>query len=119
MTEALSLASVLNKAPAREALTWEPFREGIDISWVYRTDDPEGPSAAFLRYGAGATVPRHHHPGFEHILVLEGSQTDENGRHETGALVVNPPGTAHSVVSEAGCLVLAIWQQPVRFDGPA
>jgi anti-sigma factor ChrR (cupin superfamily) len=50
---------------------------------------------------------------FEHILVLSGSQTDHNGEHQTGTLVINPPGTNHSVISEAGCIVLAIWEKPV------
>ena len=115
MDKALSVAAVMCDPAARAALAWEHFRDGIEISWVYRTPDPMGPSAAFLRYAPGATVPRHAHDGFEHILVLEGSQTDDNGRHAAGALVVNPPGTDHAIVSEDGCLVLAIWQQPVRF----
>jgi len=31
------------------------------------------------------------------------------------AVVINPPGTRHSVSSDEGCIVLAIWQAPVRF----
>ncbi len=110
-----SLADVLSDAMVRAGLDWQPFHDGIEISWIYRTDEPDGPSAAFLRYAPGAQVPRHEHPGFEHIMVLEGSQQDDNGLHETGAVVINPPGSHHAVRSDDGCIVLAIWQAPVRF----
>jgi anti-sigma factor ChrR (cupin superfamily) len=30
-------------------------------------------------------------------------------------MVINPPGTRHNVRSADGCVVLAIWQQPVKF----
>lgn len=110
-----SLSDVLTDRAARDALHWEPFREGLEISWVYRTDDPDGPSAAFLRYAPGARVPTHEHAGFEHILVLEGEQSDEAGTHPAGSLTINPPGTQHAVFSKTGCVALAIWQAPVRF----
>lgn len=93
-------------------LTWEPFRPGVDVSWIYRDGD-QGPAAAFLRYEPGARIPNHLHAGFEHVLVLSGSQTDRNGRHGPGTLVVNQPGSTHDVVSEEGCVVYITWQRPV------
>jgi hypothetical protein len=42
--------------------------------------------------------------GYEHIFVLSGSQRDQNGPVAAGTLTINPPGTRHSVVSEAGCI---------------
>jgi len=39
---------------------------------------------------------------------------DENSRASTGDLIVNPPGTKHSVYSESACIVLAIYEKPVR-----
>lgn len=30
--------------------------------------------------------------------------------------MINPPGTRHSIVSEAGCVVLAIYEKPVKFE---
>ncbi len=60
-------------------------------------------------------MPLHRHTGYEHIFVLTGSQRDENGTAPAGTLTVNPPGTQHSLVSEAGCIVLAIYEKPVRF----
>lgn len=115
MAEAFSLSRVLFDAAARKDLAWEPFRDGIEISWIYRTDDPDGPSAAFLRYVPGAGAPLHYHPGYEHILVLEGSQSDEKGLYRAGDMAINPAGTQHSVRSAEGCVVLAIWEKPVRF----
>ena len=31
--------------------------------------------------------------------------------------MINAPGTRHSIVSEAGCIVLAIYEKPVKFRG--
>lgn len=82
-----------------------------------REVSPGMPSAAILRYEPGAVVPRHLHAGFEHIIVLDGSQSDENGTYERGACLISPPGSQHRVNSDHGCLVLAIWQRSVEFLG--
>jgi anti-sigma factor ChrR (cupin superfamily) len=101
--------------PARiDELDWEPFRPGIKIHRLYG-NQKEGPSAALLLYDSGATLPRHIHDGYEHILVLSNSQRDDNGEHAAGTLVINPPGTSHAVRVPKGSLVLAIWERPVVF----
>ena len=98
-------------------LAWEPFRDGVEVSWVYRNGD-HGPAAAFLRYQPGAGIPFHRHPGYEHIIFLRGSQTDDRGRVGAGSIVINPPGMTHKVVSEDGCLVLIFWERPVQVIHP-
>jgi anti-sigma factor ChrR (cupin superfamily) len=98
-----------------DALDWKPFRAGIGIVRIYGTPH-QGPSAALLRYAPGARLPHHSHTGYEHIIVLSGSQVDENGRHNEGAVIINPPGSGHSVSNERGCVVLAIWEHPVVFS---
>lgn len=98
-------------------LPWKPFMDGVEIYRLYG-DGETGPTAALLRFRAGGRVPLHEHTGYEHIIVLSGSQVDENSRAETGMLIVNPPGTSHSILSESGCIVLAIYERPVRFSGP-
>ena len=98
------------------ALTWVPFRDGVEASWLYESGET-GPAAAFLRYRPGARVPLHRHRGYEHIYVIRGSQTDPHGRLGPGSFIVNPPGTQHEVVSEDGCLVLIIWEQRVEIVG--
>ena len=104
---AFNLPSVLSNADARKALEWECFRDGVQVSWIYRLE---------VKYAPGAKVPLHSHPGLEHIFVLEGSQTDENGTFHKGDVVINPPGTRHSIYSRNGCEVLAIWHAPVKFE---
>jgi anti-sigma factor ChrR (cupin superfamily) len=108
------LALGLAELATRADLVWEPFRPGVDRHVLYDCS-PAGPMAALLRYQPRTSIAPHEHVGFEHILVLTGSQEDERGRYEAGTLVINPPGTRHHVHSSGGCVVLAIWQQPVRF----
>lgn len=109
MAEPLHLAGLLPDG-WRNA-RWQPFREGVEISPIVTGE----PAVALLRYAPGAGVPAHFHPGMETILVLDGSQSDERGRYPAGSLVVNPRGTAHSVWSEDGCVVLIQWNRAVRF----
>ena len=87
---------------------WIPFKPGIDALPIYGEPATAG-SSALLRYQPGAQVPEHYHLDVEHILVLSGSQTDKNGCHQAGSLVINGKGTSHSVTSHEGCIVLAVW----------
>ena len=89
---------------------FEYFRDGVEICRLV----PGEPELALLRYQPGALVPRHLHQGMETILVLEGSQSDENGLYPTGTLVTNPEGSIHSVWSDEGCVVLIQWTRPVK-----
>jgi anti-sigma factor ChrR (cupin superfamily) len=99
---------------ARSRDSWEELSPGIRMHPLYGFEG-EGSRAALLSYSPGATLARHAHPGFEHILILEGEQRDERGAYGEGTLVINPPGTNHHVSSPKGCLVLAIWEKPVVF----
>lgn len=116
MSELLNQASILKDLPNiatwQNNLPWQPFRDGVEIYRLYG-DNQSGSAAALLRYEPGASVPRHTHTGFEHIYVLTGSQTDQNGEHQAGTFVINPPNSNHSVVSQAGCIVLVIWEKPI------
>lgn len=94
-------------------LQWEPFADKVEIHWLHR--EPEGSASAFIRFQPGGRVSLHEHAGFEHILVLSGSQTDQNRHLEKGGLMIHPPGTSHSIVSEEGCIVLAIYEKRVSF----
>jgi anti-sigma factor ChrR (cupin superfamily) len=66
---------------------------------------------------AGAGVPRHRHAGLETIVVLEGSQSDDNGDYPAGTVVLNPAGTEHAVWTAEGCVVLIQWNLPVIMLG--
>jgi len=98
----------------RDGEGWEPFRAGVDIRRLYQASG-DGPTAFLLRYQPGASVPLHEHLGYEHILVLDGAQSDERGRYPAGTLVVNPPGSTHQVCSDIGCVVLIVRDRGVCF----
>jgi anti-sigma factor ChrR (cupin superfamily) len=110
----VELHDLFRIAERQDEIPWQPFRDGVEIHRLHG-DGVSGPTTALLRFREAGHVPRHEHAGYEHILVLAGTQRDQNGVAGPGTLIVNPPGTAHSVVSEAGCIVLAIYEKPVRF----
>jgi len=112
LKQLLLLKDLPNIATWHNKLPWQPFRDRLEIYRLYG-DNKSGPAAALLRYEPGASVPRHTHTGFEHIYVLTGSQTDQNGEHQAGTFVINPPHSNHTVVSQAGCIVLVIWEKPI------
>jgi anti-sigma factor ChrR (cupin superfamily) len=105
---------LFNIARQQAQIPWKPFKGGVDIHRLYG-DGVTGPTAALLRFREAAKLPLHQHNGYEHILVLSGSQRDQNGAIEAGTLAINPPGTAHSVTCDAGCIVLAIYEKPVSW----
>ena len=106
------LSNLFSLADDPEQLSWKPFRPGVEIHRLYG-DGSQGPAAALLKYEPGASVPHHEHTGYEHIVVLSGSQRDHQGNHGAGTLVINSPNTSHDVVSDEGCIVLIIWEKPV------
>jgi anti-sigma factor ChrR (cupin superfamily) len=109
VTELLQRAGSLKDEP-----DWEPLEPGVHIRHLYQTPNG-GSAAALLRYQPGASIPHHEHLGHEHILVLDGAQSDENGHYPMGTFVVNRPASSHRVASENGCVVLIIWERGVRF----
>ena len=111
--EPIVLPQLAKRALATD-FAWSPFRPGIQIHRLYGNSD-SGPSAALLRYSPGASVPYHRHEGYEHIHVLHGAQVDAGGSYAAGTLIVNPPGSGHEVHSPDGCVVLVIWEGPIRF----
>jgi anti-sigma factor ChrR (cupin superfamily) len=110
----LFLPDLLERAREPETLDWRPFRSGIEIYAIYG-DPRAGSSAALLRYQPGAKLPAHIHTGYEHILILSGAQSDDNGTYRAGALVIHPPGSTHAIDCPEGCVALLIWEKPVCF----
>jgi quercetin dioxygenase-like cupin family protein len=110
----ITLRDLFHVADWQEEIPWHPFRKGVDIHRLYG-DGVHGPTAALLRFREAGHVPTHEHTGWEHILVLSGTQRDDNGTTAAGDLNISPPGSQHSIVSEAGCIVLAIYEKPVKF----
>jgi anti-sigma factor ChrR (cupin superfamily) len=110
----LQLNDLFHLAAHQNEFAWQPYKKGVDIFRLYG-DGVTGPTAALVRYREHGEVPMHEHPGYEHILILSGSQRDANGTYTEGTLIINPPGTRHQAHSDAGCIVLAIYEKPVRF----
>lgn len=106
------LKNLFSLADGSDLLDWQPFRPGVEIFRLYG-EGRQGPSAALLKYAPGATVPAHSHLGYEHIIVLSGEQSDYQGVHKAGTLVINEPNSYHDIVSKTGCIVLIIWEKPV------
>lgn len=114
----IELPDLVRIAEWQHTLAWQPLADGVEVHRLYG-DGITGPTAALIRFNRAGKVPLHRHTGYEHIIVLAGSQRDQNSLAETGTLMINPPGTAHSVISEAGCIVLAIYGSPVQFVPPS
>lgn len=97
-------------------IEWQDFRSGVDIFPLY-DDGKAACSSALLRYHPGARIPAHLHQGAEFLMILKGSQSDNRGHYPRGTLLINPPDTSHQVASDEGCIVLAVWEKPVKFLG--
>lgn len=110
----IELQRLFQIAETQDSYAWEYFRENIDIHRLYG-DGETGPAAALLRYRETCPIPPHVHEGHEHILVLCGLQEDADGIIGPGTLRIHPPGTIHHGTGFAGCIVLAIYEKPVRF----
>lgn len=117
MINSISLTELFATGADLSNRVWEDFRPGVTASWVYSNGDA-GPASAFLKYEPGAAIPWHWHPAHEHIIILEGSQSDENGIYRAGSVLISKPGSGHTVRSDEGCTVLAIWEKPVQFEPP-
>lgn len=110
----IELTKLFEIVSHQEEYHWEYFRDGVDIHRLYG-DGGTGPTASLLRYRETSPIPTHFHEGFEHILVLCGAQEDTDGLIQAGTLRIHPPGTVHRGTGYAGCIVLAIYEKPVRF----
>jgi anti-sigma factor ChrR (cupin superfamily) len=111
----LVVSALLQRAASlKDEPGWEPLRRGVHIRRLYQMPCG-GAAAALLRYQPGGSVPAHEHMGHEHVLVLDGAQSDERGHYPAGTLIINRPASAHRVASAEGCVVLVIWERGVRF----
>lgn len=100
-----------------ERFEWQPLAEGVFAASIYASGDHSA-RASLLHYLPGAQVGSHLHAGFEHILILQGSQQDGDATYEAGTLVIHKPGTSHTLYSPKGCIALGVWEKPVEFvDG--
>lgn len=78
----------------------ETSHEGITVLPLFERGEEV---VQLIRFAAGATYPRHAHPGGEEILILDGALQDELGRYPKGGWIRNPPGSEHEPFSPEGC----------------
>ena len=109
----IELNNLFSIAKWQDTIPWLPFKDNFEIHRLYG-DGISGPTAALLRCRKSGPLPVHQHVGYEHILMLTGFERDQNGVSHKGTLTINPPGSSHQVVSDAGSIVLAIWENPVK-----
>ena len=109
MTKPFSLSGLIDGG--WRDCAFEPFRPGIEMCTLVEGS----PTVALLKYAPGGHAPLHRHTGLETVIVLEGSQRDEHGLYEKGAVVFNPAQSQHSVTSDDGCIVLIQWHSPIEF----
>jgi anti-sigma factor ChrR (cupin superfamily) len=110
----IELPDLFRVAEWQGEIPWQPFVNGAEIHRLYG-DGKKGPTAVLIRFREESQVPIHLHEGYEHIFILAGEQRDQNAIRSRGAFTINPPGTVHSVSSEAGTIVLVIYEKPVVF----
>jgi quercetin dioxygenase-like cupin family protein len=106
---------------ARDPLAWhKPALPGLRLLDVQGGPATQGAETKLVRFNPGFHFPRHRHPGFEAVLVLEGSYTESSGR------VVGPgdlhemlPGSEHDfrVGKDEPCIAASV-QAGLEFTGP-
>ena len=114
LTETKIIPNIFSYFKTISAENWRPLNPGVEISYLYK-DEATGAAAAFIRYAPGTRVKPHQHLGYEHIIVLEGEQSDDDHSYVQGSLAIQPPTTQHEIKSVSGCVVLAIWTGPLKF----
>lgn len=106
------------------ALEWTPSpMAGVDRRMLDRIGGEVARATSIVRYAPKSHFSRHTHGGGEEFLVLEGVFQDEHGDYPAGYYIRNPPTSAHTPGSEAGCTIFVkLWQfdsadrVPVRLD---
>ena len=106
------------------SLDWIPSpMAGVDRRMLDRIGGEVARATSIVRYAPRSRFSRHTHGGGEEFLVLEGVFQDEHGDYPAGFYIRNPPTSAHTPGSEAGCTIFVkLWQfdpadrVPLRLD---
>ena len=85
--------------------------KGVERRMLDRIGDEVARATSIVRYAPGSHFSAHSHGGGEEFLVLEGVFQDEHGDYPAGWYVRNPPTSAHTPGSHAGCVIFVkLWQ---------
>jgi len=101
-----------------DADRWMPGPgDGIELFHIDAGPAVAGAITGFVRLAPGATFPHHRHVGFEDVLVLEGSFSDEHGEVVAGMEAPRPASSAHETrAGVRGCVYLAVSRDGLAFD---
>ncbi len=84
---------------------------GVDRRMLDRIGGEVARATTIVRYAPSSKFSEHTHTGGEEFIVLEGVFQDEHGDYPEGTYVRNPPTTAHTPRSAAGCTIFVkLWQ---------
>ncbi|WP_349295678.1 cupin domain-containing protein (plasmid) [Thioclava sp. 'Guangxiensis'] len=114
------LKLLIGEVSIPEDISFEPYQPGlrenvlIHLLFDNTKDDPNGSDAALIRYKPGAYVPRHLHPGYEMVFVLQGEYVENDILYKPGSLIIRAPGSTHEMRSDVGCTILAMRDIPVQ-----
>jgi len=95
-----------------DQLDWSPSpMAGVDRRMLDRIGGEVARATSIVRYAPNSAFSQHTHTGGEEFIVLDGVFKDEHGDYPTGTYVRNPPTTAHTPKSDAGCTIFVkLWQ---------
>ena len=68
-----------------------------------------------LKFEAGAKYPFHNHPGGEEVFILEGTAIFNDTEFSAGDYLYTPEDFKLAVHSPAGCVMLLIVHEELRF----
>ncbi|WP_424968476.1 cupin domain-containing protein [Dinoroseobacter sp. S375] len=84
---------------------------GVDRRMLDRIGGEVARATTIVRYAPNSKFSAHTHTGGEEFIVLDGVFQDEHGDFPEGTYVRNPPTSAHTPGSDAGCTIFVkLWQ---------
>ncbi len=110
---------VLESSRSPRAWTKVPI-PGVRVIELAGGRGPPGSCLGSVRFEASVRFPKHRHPGYEAVFVLEGDYTDSHGTLVgPGDLHEMQTGTEHGfVVGSSGPCIAATTQAGLEFTGP-
>jgi ChrR Cupin-like domain len=93
-------------------IPWVPSpMRGVERRMLDRIGEEVARATSIVRYAPQSHFSAHRHGGGEEFLVLEGVFEDEHGQYPVGSYIRNPPTSAHTPGSTAGCILFVkLWQ---------
>jgi hypothetical protein len=93
-------------------IPWVPSpMAGVERRMLDRIGEEVARATSIVRYAPDSHFSAHRHGGGEEFLVLDGVFQDEHGDYPAGYYIRNPPTSAHTPGSKAGCIIFVKLRQ--------